>query len=79
MDRKTMAQSQIKSYQRFKKKVLDASFLCTKHYKVRMKIMCSNPRKGVASSPTSRCSSNGKGTFGLLSITVGQLTIYIYI
>ena len=40
------------------KMVLDAALLNTQHYKVRVK--WSNPGKGVAPSPTPRCSSYWK-------------------
>ena len=39
------------------KMVLDASLPNTQHYKVRIKSKWSNPRKGVAPSPTPRGSS----------------------
>ena len=37
MARETLVQSQVKSYQRLKKFVLDASLLNNQHYKVRIK------------------------------------------
>ena len=37
MVRKTWVQSQVKSYQRLKKMVLDATLLNTQYYKVRIK------------------------------------------
>ena len=37
MAQKIRVQSQVKSYQRLKKMVLDATFLSTQHYKVRIK------------------------------------------
>ena len=40
-----------------KKMVLDADLLNTQHYKVRIKGKWINPGKGVAPSPTPRCSS----------------------
>ena len=55
----TWVQSQIESYQRLKKMVLDATLLNTQHYKVKW----SNPGKGVAPSPTLWCSSYWKGSF----------------
>ena len=39
------------------KMVFDTSLLNTRHYKVRIKSKWSNPGKGVALSPTPRCSS----------------------
>ena len=60
------------------KMVLDASFLNTLHYKVRIKDKWGNPRKGVAPSPPLQCSSYWKGAFGSLSTTVGQLIYNLY-
>ena len=57
----TMVQCQVELYQRLKKMVLGASLLNTQHYKVRIKGMWSNPRKGVAPSTSPSCSSYGKG------------------
>ena len=54
------------------KMVLDTSLLNTQQYKVHIK--WSNPGKGVASSPTPRCSSYWKG-----SLLVANFTFtYIY-
>ena len=39
------------------KMVLDAILLNTQHYKVLSRVRWSNPGKGVAPSPTRRCSS----------------------
>ena len=58
MARKTRVQSQVKSYQRLKKMVLDNSLLNTQNYKVWVKWL--NPGKGVAPSPTPWCSSYWK-------------------
>ena len=44
-----IVQSQVKSYQRLKKMVLDAFLFNTQHYKARIK--WSNPGKWVAPSP----------------------------
>ena len=44
------------------KMVLDASLLSTQHYKVRIKGKVEQSRKGVAPSPTHRCSSYRKGS-----------------
>ena len=52
----TGIQSQVVSYKN-SKIVLDASFLNTQHYKVRIKDKWSNPRKGVSPSATPRSSS----------------------
>ena len=57
MARETGVQPQVKSYQRLKKMLLDAAFLNTEYYKVRIKGKWSNPGKGGAPSPKPRCSS----------------------
>ena len=57
----TRVQSQVESYQRLKKMVLDTTLLTTQHYKVRIKCKWSNLRKGVAPFLTHRCSSYWKG------------------
>ena len=67
----TMVQSQVESYQRLKKIVLDFSLLNTQHYKVWIKGKWSNPEKGVGVVAIE------KGAFGSPSKTVGQLYIYV--
>ena len=62
MARETWVQSQVESYQRLKKMVLDASLLNTQHYKVRIKGKVEQFREGVAPSPTPWCSSYRKGS-----------------
>ena len=62
MARETWVQSQVESYQRLKKMVLDASLLNTQHYKVRIKGKVEQSREGVAPSPTHWCSSYRKGS-----------------
>ena len=62
MARETWVQSQVDSYQRLKKMVLDASLLNTQHYKVRIKGKVEQSREGVAPSPTHWCSSYRKGS-----------------
>ena len=71
--------------QKTQKIVLDASWLNSQHYKVRIKGKCSNSGKGIAPYPTSQCRTIEKGAFRSLSTTVDQLThthththIYIY-
>ena len=59
---KTRVQSQVESYQRLKKMVLDASLLNTQDYKVRIKGKVKQLREGVAPSPTPWCSSYRKGS-----------------
>ena len=59
----TGVQSQVESYQRLKKMILDTALLNTQLCKVVSRVKWSNPRKGVASSPSTRYSSYWKGTF----------------
>ena len=54
--------------------VIDASFLNTQHYKVKIKDKCSNPRKEVAPSVHLSVVAIEKEAFGWPSNTVGQLT-----
>ena len=62
------------------KMVLDTSLLNTQQYKVRIKakVKWSNPGKGVAPSPTPRCSSYWKGSL-LVALDYSRQLIYIYI
>ena len=53
----TGIQSQVESYKRLKKMVLDASLLNTQHYKVQTNGKWSNPGKGVAPFSTPQRSS----------------------
>ena len=53
----TTVQSQVESYQRLKKIVLDTSLLNTQHYKLRIKSKRNNLGKEMP-SPTPRYSSN---------------------
>ena len=85
MARETWVQSQVESYQRLKKMVLDASWLNTQHYKVRIKGKVEQSRKGVAPSPTHWCSSYRKGSLRVtldygfqLYFTFIYIYIYIY-
>ena len=58
--------------------VLDTSLLNTQQYKVRIiRVKWSNPRKGVASSPTPRCSSYWKGSL-LVALDYGR-QLYFYL
>ena len=63
MGRETRVQSQVESYQRLKKMLLDISLLNTRQYKVRLKDKWSNLGKGVAPSPTLQYSRYWKGDF----------------
>ena len=55
-------QSQVESYAKTQKMVLDASLLNTQHYKVRIKGKVEQSREGVAPTPTPWCSSYRKGS-----------------
>ena len=58
--RETWVQSQVESYQRLKKMVLDASLLNTQYYEVRIKGKAEQSREGGEPSPTPWCSSYRK-------------------
>ena len=51
MARETWVQSQVESYQRLKKMVLDASLLNTQHYKVRIKGKVEQSRERISTLP----------------------------
>ena len=51
MARETWVQSQVKSYQRLKKMVLDATLLNTQHYKVRIKGKVEQSREKSSALP----------------------------
>ena len=51
MARETWVQSQVESYQRLKKKVLDASLFNTQHYKVRIKGKVEQSRERSSAFP----------------------------
>ena len=74
----TWVQSQVASYQRLKKMVLDTSLLNTQQYKVLSRVKWSNTGKGIAPSPTLRCSSYWKGSL-LVALDYGrQLYFLLY-
>ena len=79
MARETWVQSQVESYQRPKKMVLDASLLNTQHYKVRIKGKVEQSREGVAPSPTHWCSSYRKGSLRVTLDYGRQLYLLIYL
>ena len=79
MARESWVQSQVESYQRLKKMVLDASLLNTQHYKVRIKGKVEQSREGVAPSPTHWCSSYQKGSLQATLDYGRQLYFYFYI
>ena len=54
MVKETGDQSPVKSYQRLKKMVLDATLLSTQDYNLRIKGKVEQSRNGVAPSPTLR-------------------------
>ena len=63
MVRETGVQSQVKSYQRLKKMVLDATLLNPQHYKVQSKSKVEQSRELSSTIPLPRCSSYSKGAF----------------
>ena len=80
----TRVQSQVDSYQRHKKMVLDASLLNPQHNKVLIKDKWSNPGNGVAPFPTSQCwggcyflTAIEKEAFRLPSTMVSQLNLFM--
>ena len=73
MAQETRVKSQIVSYQRLKKRYLMRPCLTPSIMWIKGK--WNNPGKGIPPSPT----PIENGAFGLLSTTVGQLYIYIYI
>ena len=75
--RETWVQSQVESYQRLKKWYLMPPYLTFCIIRYESMIKWSNPRNGVAPSPTPRCIE--KEAFGSLSTTVTKFTyVYIY-
>ena len=71
-----LLQSQVESYKRLKKMVLDATLLNTQHYKIRIKVKLSNPGNGVAPSPTLGVVAIEKGAFGSPTTTVANNNLY---
>ena len=78
MARETWVQSQVQSYQRLKKMVLDASLLNTQHYKVQIKGKVEQSREGVAPSPTHWCSSYRKGSLRV-TLDYGRQLYFTYV
>ena len=62
MIRETWVQSQVESYQRLKKWYLIPPCLTHSNIRYVSRVKLSNPGKGVAPSPTTRCSSYRKGS-----------------
>ena len=71
----TGIQSQVESYQRLKKMVLEAKLLNTKHYKVLIKGKVEQSREWSSALPLHlRVVAIEKGAFGSLSTTVTNIT-----
>ena len=79
MARETGVQSQVESYQRFKKWYLMPPCLTLSIIRYGSRVKWSNPGKGVVPSPTPRCSSYRKGSLRVTLDYVRQLYLYIYI
>ena len=80
MAQKTWVQSQVESYQRFKKWYLMLPCLILSIKRCGLRVKRSNPGKGVVPSPTPWCSSYQKRAFGSASTMVANFTLlYIYI
>ena len=82
MVRETWAQFQVASYQKLLKWYLIPPCLILNNISYILRVKWSNPGKGVAPCPTSRCSSYWKGSL-LVALDYGRqlyfLVIYIYI
>ena len=80
MARETWVQSQVESYQRLKKWYLMPPCLTLSIIRYGSRVKWSNPGKGVASSPTPRCSSYRKGSLRVTLDYGRQLyNLYIYV
>ena len=77
--RETWVRSQVASYQRLLKWYLIPPCLTLSNIRYVSRVKWSNPGKGIAPSPTPRCSSYGKRAFGSPSTTVADFTsLYNY-
>ena len=76
MFRETWVQSQVASYQKLKKWYLIPPCLTLSNIRYVSRVKWSNPGKGVAPSPTPRCSSYWKGSL-LVALDYGLL-LYFY-
>ena len=76
MAKVTGVQSQVESYQRFKKIIIDTFLLKTQHYNVRIKGKWNNPKKVIALTSLPRCSSYRKKEFSDL-LRPRSPTLYI--
>ena len=73
----TGVQSQVESYRRLKKWNLMLPCLALSIVRLGSRVKWRNPGKGVASSPTPRCSSYWKGSLGSPLTNVANLTIIV--
>ena len=78
MAQETWVQSQVESYQRLKKWYLMLPCLILSIIRQGSRVKWSNPRKGVASSPTPWCSSYQKGSLQVILDYRRQLYFYFY-
>ena len=77
MIRETRVQSQVESYQRLKKMVLDAALLNTQHCKVKIKGKVVQYREWVALSQHLSVVAIEKGAFGSPSTMVANFTYFL--
>ena len=77
MVRETRIQSQVESYQRFKKWYLMPPCLTLSIIRWGSRVKWINPGKGVAPSPTSRCSSYWKGSLRI-TLDYGRQLCFAY-
>ena len=75
---KTGVQSQVESYQTLKNWYLIHPYLTISNIRYGSRIKWSNPGKGVAPSPTPRCSSYWKRSFRVTLDDSRQLYFYLY-
>ena len=78
MARETGVQSQVKSYQRVKKMVLDATLLNSKYYKVRIKGKVEQSSEWSSALPYTCLIAIEKGAFELPLTAVANLTTIFY-
>ena len=77
MVRETTVQSQVASYQKLLKWYLIPPCLTLSDIRYVSRVKWSKPGKGVASSPTPRCSSYRKGSL-LVALDYGRQQLFIY-
>ena len=78
MIRETLVQSQVASYQRLKKWDLIPPCLTLNNIRYASRVKWSNPEKGVAPSPTPRCSSYWKGSL-LVALDYGRQLYFTFL